>query len=143
MSVKVPSLAASMTPFPYSVAADETLDAALAMMLEHDIHHLPVTDGEQILGLVTDSDIALARSLVAEGATPPTIRSVHRTDVRLVPIATPLGEVVRAMGEGNQDAVVIIRQDKLAGILTYTDVCRILAEVLDELRPSPESDGVA
>ena len=41
-----------MTPFPYTVDLDASIDEAGAMMEEHGIHHLPVADGVKTLNHV-------------------------------------------------------------------------------------------
>jgi len=49
---------AVMTQAPATVQARQTLMDALAMMTQHDIHHLPVVDdNQQPLGMITNTDL--------------------------------------------------------------------------------------
>ena len=41
-----------MTPFPYSVGINTLLCDAKIYMHQHEIHHLPVIDGDNIVGLI-------------------------------------------------------------------------------------------
>lgn len=138
----VPSLAASMTPFPYSVAADAPVTEATKMMDEHDFHHLPVTDGGQLVGVVSQRDILFAEALGKEGLK---VRDLQSRDPYVVDLKTTLLlEVVSTMAERNLDAALVTRQDKLVGILTTTDLARILAEVLRAtVPPEPSSPEIA
>jgi CBS domain-containing protein len=38
--------------------ADEDIDSALELMRKNKIHHLPVLDGENLVGVITSTDIA-------------------------------------------------------------------------------------
>jgi CBS domain-containing protein len=46
-----------MTPRPVTVAADATLEQTLALLLKHDINHLPVMRGEKLVGVVSRFDL--------------------------------------------------------------------------------------
>ena len=49
-----------MTAEPITVSTDTTLDAAVVLMTEYGIHHLPVVDGERPIGLVRLRDVVRA-----------------------------------------------------------------------------------
>jgi CBS domain-containing protein len=46
-----------MTPNPYVVPPDEDLETCLIVMKQHGFRHLPICDGERLLGLVSLRDI--------------------------------------------------------------------------------------
>jgi sulfide:quinone oxidoreductase len=50
-----------MTADPISVSATTPLDTAAFLMREHDIHHLPVVDGDRAVGMVGARDVARSR----------------------------------------------------------------------------------
>ena len=52
-----PRLAALMTPFPYFLEADQCAADAISMMAEHSVHHLPVMDGDRIVGVLTSRSL--------------------------------------------------------------------------------------
>ena len=41
-----------MTAEPIAVSPDTTVDDAVTLMTEHGIHHLPVVEGERVVGMV-------------------------------------------------------------------------------------------
>lgn len=55
-----------MTAEPITVTPETSLDAAAVLMVEHDIHHLAVVDGERPIGIVRMRDAVRARALAGE-----------------------------------------------------------------------------
>ena len=51
-----------MTADPIAVSATTTLEAAAILMTEHNIHHLPVVDGEHPVGIVGMRDVVRSAS---------------------------------------------------------------------------------
>jgi CBS domain-containing protein len=43
---------------PVTIGADDPLDEALAMMKEHQIRRLPVIDGHDLVGIISQADVA-------------------------------------------------------------------------------------
>lgn len=127
---KVPTVAGAMSPFPYSIRPDQTLREAREMMVEHEIHHLPVTRGDDILGVISDGDVFVAGNLAPKGAAETPVDSIYSRDPYVVDIHTPLEHVARQMADRRIGSAVITRQGRLAGILTHTDICLALAELL-------------
>lgn len=50
-----------MTPNPESISADESLFATTLLMTQRSFHHLPVLENGRLAGVVTTSDLILAR----------------------------------------------------------------------------------
>ena len=57
---ELPTLTHCMTPFPYSIDIERPVSAARALMREHGVRHLPVTDDGALAGVVSDRDLGLA-----------------------------------------------------------------------------------
>ena len=49
-----------MTRKVHTVSADDPLERAARVMLDHEVSGLPVVDGEKVSGIITESDIFLA-----------------------------------------------------------------------------------
>lgn len=141
--VKRPTLAGAMSPFPSSISPEATLWDAREMMQSHRIHHLPVTHDGEILGVIRAEDLFLADNLAPHRAAETRVHAVYARDPYVVDIHTRLEVVARAMAERRCSSVIVTRRGKLAGILTHTDVCRVLADLLDELTPDPDRGRVA
>ncbi len=125
-----------MTPFPHSVAHTDSLEEAERLMSEHGIGHLPVTNGRDVVALLSSRDVLVARSIAPEAAL--AVEDVANTPPYIVDLHTPLSSVARMMAELHIGSAVVTREGRLAGILTTVDVCRALAELLDDSDDTPD-----
>ncbi len=136
----IPPIKAVMTPFPYSIQRDASIDAAKQMMKRHAIRHLPVMEGPELVGVITDRDIALvlepALGQAAEGTS---VGDICSTELYVVELNEPLDRVLSRMAERHIGSTLVVKQGRLAGILTVTDVCRLYADRLRSLFP-PSDD---
>jgi acetoin utilization protein AcuB len=132
-----------MTPFPYSIDVGGTIIEAGKLMQEHGIRHLPVKDGGELVGVVSERDlrvvIATRDDLAANAGI--TVGTVCRMQPYVVDISEPLALALREMAVRHISSALVVKQGKLVGILTATDACKVLASLLDELAPS--GDDVA
>lgn len=132
---KLPLIKSVMTPFPYSVEIDTPVEEARGYMRKHRIHHLPVTDGDRLAGILGEDDV-------------PGTRGARLSDIRfeqplVYDLNTRLDEILRKMADGHVHTVLVTRHGKLAGIFTVTDACRHFAGFLrDEFGP-PGGDEAA
>ena len=46
-----------MTANPYCIRKDTSISTALDLMAERDFHRIPVVDGQELVGLVTEGTI--------------------------------------------------------------------------------------
>ncbi|MGE3774911.1 MAG: CBS domain-containing protein [Gammaproteobacteria bacterium] len=134
---KKPTLAATMTPFPYAVDVEAPVADAETLMKQHDIHHLPVTREGQIAGIVSARDVA---DRDTRGWL---VRDVFQPEPYVVDLATPLEEVLGTMIAKRIGSAIVTRHDRLAGIFTHVDVCRSYLSLLREVFPAPPADVVA
>ena len=116
----------------YTISPEETLTEALARMQERSIHHLLVTDQGQLKGMVSDRDLYAA----AQSHHPLTIdpnRRIHdfmRVDVPTLDENSELGDAISLMREKNLSALPLLKEGQLHGILTETDLLRIMEKTL-------------
>jgi CBS domain-containing protein len=123
---RIPKIKTVMTPFPHSIDATASLAEAETMMRHHAIRHLPVCEGHTLVGILVDHDLRVRHRELA------VVGDVCMRDPYVVELDTPLDMVVSRMAERLVPAVLVVRTEKLVGILTITDVCRLLAELLRE-----------
>lgn len=129
-----------MTPFPYSIASDASVPVAVEMMTTHGINHLPVMRGTELIGLLWNRDVGVAQRLSAANHTL-TVEQLCSPEPYIVELSERLDLVVLQMAERRAGAAMVTRQGKLAGILTTTDVCRLLGETLRDGAELPDDDG--
>jgi CBS domain-containing protein len=54
---------------PVTIGADDDIEEALEMMKKHQVRRLPVIDGHDLVGIISQADIALSMSSKATGET--------------------------------------------------------------------------
>ncbi len=141
MMTREPRVKSVMTPFPYSIDIGAAIGQARALMLEHHVHHLPVTQGGELKGIISDRDIKLLLGPELGSPDPKelTVEDAYVAQGFTVDLESPLREVVAAMAERHVGAALVTRQGRIAGIFTATDACRVLGEYLNErFNPPPE-----
>lgn len=136
-----PKVKSVMTAFPYSVPLDAPIGAARKLMLDHQVHHLPVTKDGALVGIITDRDIKLLLGPELGSPDPKelTVEDGYVSDCFAVDLETPLVEVLEGMIERHLGAAVVTTHGRLAGIFTAVDACRVLHKHLkDTYHPPPE-----
>jgi acetoin utilization protein AcuB len=133
----IPPVSQVMTPFPYSVDWEQKVSEARALMVEHDVRHLPVTSSGKLVGVITDRDIGLA---VGPDPIPPAqdlqIRALSVLKPYKVDLHTPLDKVLLEMADRHIGSALITKKGKLVGVFTSTDACRAFGTHLREQRPT-------
>lgn len=128
---QMPTVGSLMTRSPLSVPIDAIVSVAEDLMIDNEVRHLPVTDSETLVGIVSDRDIAFS-SNVSESdlADRLHVRDVCSLDVYAVSPDEPLDAVLSKMASSHLGSVVVTEHGKIAGVFTVTDACRYFAEYL-------------
>jgi CBS domain-containing protein len=129
----MPVVSALMTPFPYFVRPDDPVSRVRELMQQHDIRHVPVKEDDRVVGLVSEGDL---RPLAAQAAAGVDVAAARVRDIQgpapyVVELSAPLGPVLLEMARRHVGSAIVLRSGRLAGIITETDVCRALGEVLE------------
>ncbi len=134
----LPTVATTMTPFPHVIDVNASLQQASHMMVEHGFHHLPVTDDGAVVGLLSEEDIRRIKAPVTgiSDISELQVKDICCMQILVVDIHDRLDLVLALMAERHLQAAIVMRNDKLAGILTTSDALRKFAELLESLRPT-------
>ena len=114
-----------MTENPRTVGADQTVTEAARIMRDDDIGLVPVVEGEQLVGTVTDRDIAIR--VVADGQDPQstTIGEIASRDLVTIDPQQELSEALRLMAQHQVRRLPVVEEDgRLVGIVAQADVAR-------------------
>lgn len=136
----IPPVKAVMTPFPHSIEAGEPMIKAREMMTDYGFHHLPVIDQGELVGVISEPDLRRAES-AESGAHQ--VADVTRQESFLVDLSEPLDRVLSKMARLQVGSVLVVKEDRLAGIFTVTDACRSFAECLRAQFPGEGGDEAA
>lgn len=141
----MPTIKVAMTPFPHSIESEASIVRAREMMREHDINHLPVMHEGSLVGVLSERDVRLVETsaLHRDRAHEVQVREACNLDTYIVDVDAPLDVVLREMAELHLGSALVVKNDKLAGILTSSDAYRMLAELLAARFPPPIDDSAA
>lgn len=138
---RIPQVKDVMTPFPHFIDVGQSLSAARELMLEHGVRHLPVKNGGELTGVVSERDlevaVLVAKATGAKGEV--SLSELCDKELYAVELHTRLDEVLGEMAKRRVATALVVRDGRLAGILTVSDVCRMYGELLAELSP-PEDE---
>jgi CBS domain-containing protein len=106
-----------MTKVPLTASPDMTVDYVRQMMTRSRVRSVPVLANDKLVGLITDRDFAFS------DATPDTAIGLLMTrEVVTISPMTSIQEAARMLLECEVDALPVMDNDKLAGIITRSDI---------------------
>ena len=137
----IPAVKKVMTPFPHAVDSEEDVRVARGMMQQHGIRHLPVMHQGRLAGLLSERELFVALTILGDAvrAEPLPVWAVCTREPYIADLNEPIDRVVQEMANRHIGSAIIVREEKLAGILTTTDICRLYVDTLTGGR-GPDSD---
>ncbi len=134
-----------MTVNPVTIRDDESIDEGLHLMRERRVRRLPVLDHHgRMVGIVSEKDLLHA---APSPATSLSVYELHYLlarlkikDVMTSPVITvtpdtPLEEAARIMADNKIGGLPVLAGNRLVGIITETDIFKILVEFLGARAP--------
>ena len=113
-----------MTPPPAAVTGETTVKEALGIIEMHKLRHLPVLDDRgRLVGIVSEKDLLRADE-------DNRVEKVMTREVVTVTEYTALEEAARIMADHRISSLPVMRDGKLVGIITETDLFYIFLELL-------------
>jgi acetoin utilization protein AcuB len=129
-----------MSKHPITITEDTSVNEALKIMRDQKVRRLPVLNKKgELVGIVSERD------LLYLSPSPATSLSVHELhyllaqltvgkimtrDVITVSEYTPLEEAARIMADNKIGGLPVMRNGKLVGIITESDLFKIFVEIL-------------
>ena len=128
-----------MTANPLTVKASESVGVADELMAEHNIRQIPVIEGKELVGIITDRDIRafLSDALLTgaerhDKALGTAVGDIMTREPLYLSPDDDLAEAVELLVEQKFGAIPVLDQaEGLVGIVSYVDVLRCF---LDRLR---------
>ena len=130
-----------MTRDVVTLGPDETLRDAIDLLRRERIRHLPVVDGQKLLGIVTDRDVKRATPSVLAGVgaddydnslqTIKVAQLMTREPIT-VPGHSPLKNAVEIFINKKVGALPVVDDGRLVGILTDIDILRVAFDLLPD-----------
>ena len=129
-----------MSHEPITITPDVPVTDALSLMRERKIRRLPVLDSHsKLVGIVSDQDLLYASPSPVSSLSvwemhyllgKLKVEEVMTRKVITVTEDTPLEEAARIMADNKIGGLPVMRDDKLVGIVTETDLFKTFLELL-------------
>ncbi len=110
------------------VAPDATLQQIDDVMHAKGIRHVPVVDGDRLLGIISDRDMRRASGEGADWATP--ANQFMTEGVVTVHEDLPIAQAAAAMTDRSVGALVVTSEGGELGVVTTTDMLKYVLETL-------------
>jgi CBS domain-containing protein len=102
---------------------DDTIEQAAKLMAKIDAGVLPVADGDRLVGMVTDRDIAIRAVAEGKGPRDAKVRDVMTANVKYCFEDEDLDQVAKNMGEIQVRRLPVMNRDKrLVGVVSLGDI---------------------
>jgi CBS domain-containing protein len=114
-----------MTPNPRSLESGASVVDAARIMRDENVGIVPVTEGDRLVGAVTDRDIAVR--VVADGRNPEstTVAEIASRELVTIDPQQDLDEALRLMARHQVRRLPVVEQDgRLVGIVAQADVAQ-------------------
>ena len=133
------SIEAIMSTNLITVAPSATLAEARALMHDHRIHHIPVVEDDQLVGLVTLTNVLAATDSFLRDdksrihANEIGISDAMVTDVATVDVNASLRHAALFLERHKIGCLPVLDDGKLVGIITDTDFVGVAINLLEQI----------
>jgi len=135
-----------------TIQRGESVDRAQTLMALHNIRHLPVLEGQRLVGVISDRDVLGVMVQQRRGSCgsragkayflPPGVRvdEAMTTDPVVVAPGADIEEVARLLIARKIGCLPVVDRDRVVGIITETDILGIFTEIMGLLESSSRID---
>jgi CBS domain-containing protein len=123
MGIKVEDV---MTPDPMCLAPTATVGEAYALMKEHGFRHVPICEGDLLLGVFSLTDVGHLGAKVSSIMQLPLHEVMSKNLITCAP-SEPVSSAAASMASKKINCMLVVVDRKLAGIVTTYDLLDALA----------------
>ncbi len=140
------SIEAIMSTNLITVTPSATLAEARSLMHDHRIHHIPIVEGDELVGLITLTNVLAATDSFLRDdssrihANEIGIKDAMVTDVATVDINASLRHAALFLERHKIGCLPVLDHDKLVGIITDTDFVAVAINLLEQLEETEPVD---
>ena len=112
----------AMTENPRSIGASASVVEAARLMREGDIGSLPITDDEELVGMITDRDITTRVVAEVSDLATTSVGDVYSRDLISVEPDSDLEQAVELMARHQVRRLPVVEDGRLVGIVAQADI---------------------
>ncbi|WP_428263798.1 CBS domain-containing protein [Haliangium sp.] len=127
---------------PTTVHVDDDLATARDLMVWMGIRHLPVMDGDELVGILSERDVAAWRAVRNEsvsGLAGHPVEQAMRSPVHITSPESDADDAAARMAEHRISCLPVVDAGALVGIITATDI--LAAQIGHAPAPDPAAHG--
>jgi acetoin utilization protein AcuB len=129
-----------MTRNPVTVSKDENVRGCMDLMTEHSIRHLPVVEGQKLVGFVTESDLReVSSTSSAEGTS---IEDFMVIDPITVSPDTDIEDAAKLIYYHKIGGLPVVDNEEFVGIITVVDLLGVFIELMGVMKSSSRIDVI-
>jgi CBS domain-containing protein len=118
-----------MTSIIVTAESETPVLEAARLMAAEDIGSLMVTRGDVLVGMVTRKDVISAQLLSEDTYSSLTVEAIMASPVVTISPDADLGQTISVMNQTNIKCLPVMEGDSVIGVVTASDVIRVLATV--------------
>jgi len=118
-----------MTSMIVTAESETPVLEAARLMAAEDIGSLMVTRGDVLVGMVTRKDVISAQLLSEDTYSSLTVEAIMNSPVVTISPDADLGQTIAVMNQTNIKCLPVMEGDSVIGVVTASDVIRVLATV--------------
>lgn len=134
MDQHAPTVQEHMTHEPLVISGGVSLAEAAQLMRGRNIRHLPVVDDGAVVGVISERDIHVARTLKSLHMEKATVSLVMSTPPLTVRPDARLSDVAARMIDRKIGSAVVVFEGRVVGIFTTHDALLALHSILGSIR---------
>ncbi len=109
-----------MTPNPVTITPFREVREAVELMIKNDISSIPVTDGDEVVGIITKSELMDFYRQKYTGKWK--VSDLMSSEVVTVNENHSIGHVISIMGDQKIGKVIVVRDNEPVGIITSANI---------------------
>jgi CBS domain-containing protein len=137
-----PKVREHMTDRPRCVTPETPVSEAAELMASEDVGSLPILDGDELIGVVTDRDIVVRAVAKKKNPQGMPVREVASSELVTVGPEQDLSEALKLMASHQVRRLPVVDEDNhLVGVLAQADVAagakeKAVGEMVEEISQS-------
>jgi acetoin utilization protein AcuB len=114
----------------HAIGHDQPLVLAHERMQQWGVRQLPVLDGGELVGVISERDIALVEAIAPSDIATTTVEEAMSSEPYAVAPDADIADVTQQMAADRHSCAIVMDQHKVVGVFTTTQALELLSSLL-------------